>query len=947
MTIDSTTMQNLIYNPTLIQKLILMDFDKNENVQISTATNPFVFLLEAATTVSSAQAMATRNIIRRKFPALAQTKEDLFAHLNSEQILNIYSTPARTNLVVQVDVFGIKNNGYTPEGANYKEITIPIGSTVTILNTTFTFLNAILVRIYNDTESIHVESIPNDNSLAINDVSLLKSTLGHSQINSPVIAFEVPVKQITKKVVNKTITKSLGCKVKISLTDRYCYSEVYVCGKATNDKPVKLEQVFIEDYIDPATPTAFVTVTDTDVTFTVPDVYIQNGTLSGDLIVTVYETKGEQYLPLQNYPNSEFSYVISNGSTPSERAAANIKLAITANSILSGGKTGMSMKDLKKSIIENTTGPIDVPVTQFHINKLGEDNNFTIKQMEDTLISRIYSAFKPMDSFSSTVIKAMPDIFNNTVEITVNEYKTLYPERVKDDRFLIKSGTVFREYNGRADFVSPKVLQELQNMDILKQLEHFNEFKYYYTPFNYIITTEDGATSSKVYYMENPLISDLRIMKKNLNLIGINAYVSKYSIQRLENGFQIYISIAGDVGFNKITKENVKVQLSFPIDGDDYVHYVGTYNTTLDSHSFIIETNDFIDENDKLQILNGTSTISTKLTDLISKAYIRCYITDPNFKDQFNYLVETIVDKSTNISVLFEDTINITFGRRIEHLWNKLHNTYSNRKYKVYEADEPLIYTEDQYERDTDGNIVFKISTDGTRLERVLLHSKGDIVENEQGETIYKHRKGDVILDQYGEPVIDVESGLNRFLDILMLEYDFKVASTDPQINLNLLILQYFENVLLNELPTLNNRLLEQTTIQYRPNRSITPIKVKYGNITTTIPYRVIPSVTLYVDNNQDLSLAELEAYKTKIGKLINSELNTDTINLVTLNEKIKSSLDLSVVACDIDGIIPDNAKVMTILDSNNTITLDKTLQYTDYNETIVVYNLSLKVINV
>ena len=945
MTIDSTTMKNLIYNPTLIQKLILMDFDKNESVQISTATNPFVFLLEAATTVSSAQAMATRNIIRRKFPALAQTQEDLFAHLNSEQIMNIYSTPSRTNLIIQVDVFGIKNDGYTPKGGNYKEITLPIGTTITALNTTFTLLNSIIVRIYNDTETIHVESIPNDNALAINDVSLLKSTLGHSQINSPVIAFEVPVKQITKKTINKPVTKSLGCEIKVSLTDRYCYSEVYYTSKNNGDKPVKINQVFLEDYIDPTNPTAFVTITDTYANFKIPDVYIKNGSVTGTVTVVVYETKGEQYLPLQNYKTSEYSYSIAKGETASERAASNIKLVISANSILTGGKTGMTMEELKKSIIENTTGPIDVPVTQFQINKLGEDNNYSIKQIEDTLMTRVYTAFKPMDSFSSTVIKAMPDIFNNTVEITVAEYKTLYPHLVKDDRFLIKAGTVFREYNGKADFVSLKELEEIKNMDILKQIEHFNEFKYYYTPFNYIITTEDGATSSKVYYMENPSITNLRIMKKNLNLIGINAYVSKYSIQRVSNGFQIYISISGDTGFNKISKDNVKVQLSLPIDGEDYVHYVGSYDTTLDSHSFIIETNDFIDGDDKLQILNGTTTISTKMTALLSKAYIRCYITDNNYKDQFNYLVDTIIDQSKSISVLFEDTIDITFGTHIEHLWNRLHNTYSNRKYKVYEEDEELIYTEDQYEQDHDGNILFTISADGGRLERVLLHRKGDVVQNEQGETIYKHRKGDVVLDQYGEPVIDTESGLNRFLDILMLEYDFKIASSDPQVNFNLLILQYFENVLINELPNLNNRLLEQTTIQYRPNRSITPIKVKYNNITTTIPYRVSPIVTLYVDYTTDISLSELEAYKTKIGKMINEELNTDTINLLKLNEKIKSNLDLNIIACDIDGIIPDNAKVMTILDSNNTITLDKTLTYTDYNETIVVYNLTLKIV--
>lgn len=951
MEITSAELKRLIYNPIMMQKMILNDLYQDHDKQISNPTSPFMMLLEAAISIPTAQAMEAKNIIRKKFPSLALTKEDLFPHLTDVELSNIFATPATATFKVYMEVTGLKNTGYKPAGATYRETQLPIGTTITGVGKTFTLLNSVLIRLYDDIEIPYVVSNVNENPLGFNDTTIIESTkessITHGMYSSPFISFPLEVKQVTVKTESKAISKSVKCEITVPLTSKYCYSEVYYNGVTSNNTDVKLEQTFSEEFLDPTKAKVYVTLGDTSVKFTVPDVYIQGGMVSGTLHVKVYETEGDTYSALNNFNPSEFTVTIGSTLTnDAEATAPNLNFIVQPISVLSGGTNGLTMEELKTSVINGTTGPINVPITNYQVTKAGSDLGYSISTVEDSLTKRIYTANKALPSFSSTTIKAMPDIFNNTLGVTLDELKTIDPKLVQDENFMIKAGTVFKEVNGQMRIVPELELAEIEKMDILNKINYYKDNKFFYSLFNYVCHVSDGTTDSKIYHLTKPSMSDLRILKKNLNIQTINAFVSKYTVIRQDNGYRVLIELNGDSGFTSISKNYVKLQIGIVLESGNYVYFNSTFDETLGAYYFDIETDDFISIDGLMTIINGDSDISTKQVPLDTSLNLFCYLTDPNVKDATEYQKSSIRSESNNVTVLFEDKINISFGKEVTYLWNKLFNTYTSRKYRTYKEDVPLLYEEDVYERDVDGNLMFELNQSQNQITVMKLHSKGDPVLDNLGVPVMKHKAGDTVLDEDGQPIIDTISGIIRYIDILMVEYEFLVASSDAQINLMTLLIEYFETMLFKELPSLNQSLLEQTSILYKPLKTTNPLSITSNGTKYNVTYRVSPKIKLYVDQGLSVSLTELESYKTIIGKIINSELDKNRINLNDIKDKIKSSLNIGVNSIQIEGLSPENSEIIVINEESNRLTLEKVLYYTDYNETIVNYNIDISIIN-
>lgn len=945
MTITQDEINLLIHNPGLVQKYILDELEESTGIDVSSATNPFVMALEAAATCSNAAAAEFKNVMRRKYPTLALTKEDLYVHLTDSEIPNLFATPGQAYFNFYVSVFNMKDNGYKPDGANYHETTIPVGTVITGVETNFTLLNSIIIRIFSGSEATYVESVPNTNDIAMNEINVLQSEIIHDANSQPYIYFRVPIKQLTRTIVTQSISRSTNSTITIPLTDQYCYSEVKMTSG--RDKTVEiLEQTFSEEYLDPATKKVYITIGDDSVTYTFPDLYVQSGLISGEIEITLYETKGDYYLPLNRYSPDNFSYTLGKTTTNSENTIDNIMLNCQPSSVLTGGRSAMSFDALKSAVINNTMGEIDIPVTDHQIGKLGYDSNFTITKVEDILTSRIYTAYKGLPSFSTSVIKASPDIFNNTVGITLEELSSSYPEYVKNDTFIIKSGTVFLENNGQMKVVPPKQLEDIKNMSKSAQCAHFKENKYFYNFFNYAVDIISGATTCRIYHLDNPSILSHRILRKNQNVIDTNAYLTKYDIKRSSDGYTVYFSFAGDSGYTSIDKKYLKAQLTVDIEGSNKVYFKSDYNEQSGWFIFDIKTSDFITSNNEMEITNGESQISTKITSLVTNMVIHCYTIDPDKLDRTKYMADSIkVDTDPNVSVLTEDKINVRFGQEVSYLWNRIYSTYTNRAYRTYDQDVYDVYEEDVYQTDADGNIMFAVNSSSTNIEMIKLHSKGDYKLDPLGERIIKHKAGDNVLDSDGEPVVDQISGVLRYMDILMLEYEFKAASHISQGRYEEFMREYLENTLLNELTELNGKMLEQTQVLFRSPRSTNPVNIVSGGNAYSVPYRVSPVVTLYVTSGLSLSITEQDVYKNKIGNIINNALTNKRINLNELKNTIMNSLDLNINAVKITGLSPDDSEIIVVDDDTRRLTLDKQLLYTEYKETIVVYNITLTII--
>lgn len=940
MSITQDDLDNLIYNPALAQKKILETME-TDHYEIGTATNPFLSLVEVAVTTSNSAVNKTQANLRRQFPYLATTKEELLYHITDKETANIFSTPSETELIVETHILDMKNSAYKPANANYRETMLPIGTTITIANYSLTLLNNILIRIYEGTEQPYVESIPNDNDIAYNNISILESKIVHSNDNVPFLRFKIPVKQVSKTVVKQPVNKSVGFNYSFPLTDKFYYAEIFYSSNSTGNTPVKIEQTFNDSYLDPFKPKCYVKVNDTDVKFNIPSVYITNGLISGTVTIVIYETKGSTFLPLNHYTRDRYSYVLGDSNIIQASSAPNIRFAFHSESVIEGGTNGMSTEELRDSIINHKLGPINVPVTNYQLEKLANNQNYNISLVEDVITNRLFIASKDLDNFTSNLLKAMPDTFSNTTMISLVEYQGAYPELVKDEDFIIKANSVFLEQNGIMKILTPFEVKTLIEMPILQKIEHMKNNKYFFNIFTYVVSKSDATTECKVYHLDNPKLSNLRIRAKNQNLVSVNVYVQKHTVQRISNGYRLVIQTKGDDGYNKIDISKKRLQVSINLFNGDLVHFQLTYNQASDAYVGDIIMDDMVNKDNRLLITNGNSLTSSKLCDLMTNITVYSYIVDRDNYDPSNYLRENIDSTEDFITVLSQDTIDLEFGKEIKYLWNKLYNTYTNRKYKTYTEDVYKKYEKDVYETDIDGNVLWR-KTAPNKMEFKILHKAGDFVLDNQGQKVILHKKGDPILDINGNPIIDAIPGILRYIDILMLEYEFMVASGSVSDNLRTFIIENLENILFSQLPNMNSNLLERTSIYYRAPRSTSPLTLNVNGSNTTVQYRVQPTVRLYVDPTVTIDLHTQDLYKTIIGKLINRELTKKVINLNDIKEKIKNALDISILGVKIENLTEDNSEVIHVKTKDNSLVLDKLLSVTEYKETVVEYNVDL-----
>ena len=204
----------------------------NGEYVIGDPTNPFTMLLEATTVTSANAAIEARSVIRRLFPSLANTPEELHVHLSDDELTNMFAVPAEAYMVFNINLLDLQKLGHRPDGANYVETTIPIGTEITAFSVTFTVLNDIVVRLY-DTGSIFIEQQYNSNDLAVNDMGVIEGIVTHSTDGIPWVLFETKVKQVKITTTTETVIGGVSFNKTVPIKDKYCYANVTYSNKYT------------------------------------------------------------------------------------------------------------------------------------------------------------------------------------------------------------------------------------------------------------------------------------------------------------------------------------------------------------------------------------------------------------------------------------------------------------------------------------------------------------------------------------------------------------------------------------------------------------------------------------------------------------------------------------------------------------------------------------------
>lgn len=947
MAISKETINQMIYDPTAMQKFILDELDKATQGEYAVVepTNPFSMAIETAVVCAASAVQETTNQIRKQYPNLASSNEDLYHHLTENETTYVFATPSEVKMRFFVNTIDLRQNGI--EYANYRETIIPAGTAITTLDITMTTLNDILVRLYSNNEVYIEQQVDPTNDIAYDNISMITGELLTDSNGTSWIMFETWVKQVTKQTINKAIVRSSGFSQVIPITDMFCHASVKYKASNSNNYE-ELNKLFTDEYIDHTQPSVIVKVYDGQILFKIPDHFILEGVVTGNIRIDIWTTKGKQYLPLNNYQVEDFKYVL--GGTGKSKLAAtskNIAMMMVSSSILEGGSNSLSNEELRKIIINNTTGDIDLPITEKQIERLGNISGYTVSKNLDIITQREFIGLKSIPSIDSNFILCDHTIFFNTAKVVIGELNNSNVI-VNSNNFLIKSGSVFKNNNGDFQLLTDSETEYIESLPINLKINYLKENKLFYTPFYYLIEKSEEFINSRVYDLDNPVVIANRIIDKNITLEE-RVNVNKYALSKVKEGYRLSITLITNSAFDKLETKSIFTQIKIPLfNGTSYAYIDGTYEPSANRYDFLIKTNFSINEDGSMELLNGYSLLSHKEINLISELHLYIWTTDAKVKDSTSFLLGEIHSGNRHVTVLDKELFKIEFGKELKYIFNNMYSIYSERKYKKYEEDIPLVYEQDVYKIDDDTGCIVDVTNgdDGNpKASYEILHHRGDQVLDENGNPIIKFKKGDAMLNSNGDPIIDLDNGIIRYIDVLMLEYEFKITDSNAYNNYTSLVTTTLKEYILEELPEMNNKLLEQTIIKYKSYHTTGSINAVVNNVTKSIPNNCSPTIELYVTNTDAIDNNTKQNYVKIIGSILNDYFSNSKIIMEDIRNEIKTKLGSNVSGVKISGITQDNYEIITVNNIDNRFYLNKLLSVNKNNELIPIYDITINFI--
>lgn len=954
MLLTTDELSTYMYDPNKLQQVMLDNLESSTKGEfvITEPTNPFVMLMELAVTSGANAITEPLGVVRQLYPDLAETHNDLYHHIADGDLEGLFSTPAETSMVIYINVKDLYSHGSKSADGSYVETVLPLDTEITVNSVIFTLLNNINIRLYTE-GGVFVEQQSNDAlDISIKNLGVLTSGIVNFTNGEPWIVFETLLKQVKKHTISKTITPSEGFDITTTLTNKYSYSNVEYKNNNTNNVYTKLNKSHSKAYIDRTTPTCYIEVSGADIRYKIPDVYLVDGVVSGNIKIDVYETLGKIYLPINKFDMSDYAVnIVPLGTSEAEASIANINVLANSRAVLDGGVDNVTVAELKNSIITNSTGSIDVPVTDANMTQRGLLEGFEITKALDVLTDRTYIASKNLPEINISNIYSRPDIYFNTVGITISGIPRTSKVVISGDYLIIKAGCVFKENDGVISIVDDLELAYIDTLPINNLISITKNTKYFYTPYFYIIDTSDNTEiTSTVYKLNAPYLENVIIKAKNPNVLP-KVNIDKYTVELDDTGYKVYFSLISNDDFKSTNLDVVKGQLGINIHNSSEKLYIeSVYDKVNNLLIFHIETDLILDSEETLVINSGISSISSKNISLVSDVELLIYTLDAGVIDSSNFLSgELNYNTNTHAVVFGKEQVTLNLGNKVEHIWNMLYNTYTESKYLKHLNDIPMRYEKDVYDVDPDTGSIFtcEIDDDGNTIPSYnILHNAGDIIYDSEDNIVYKHRVGDIVLED-GLPIIDTVSGVIRNIDIMMLDYEYKIANSDAYKNYLTTVIDTIDTWMNGTISDINNVLLENTTLLYKSYKKAGAVRITSGNTTYSVNYIIKPTVKLYVSDD-NYSTDELSVLRYNIGNILHDTINSKDVNLVKAKELIIDTLGTNVAAVKISNIDTVNdSEIFSMYDDSKRLVLNKLLSVDEGNNIVVRYDIDVQLINI
>lgn len=951
-------------NPTEIQRII---FDMEEEVfngqiELVDATNPFIHLLQLSATQTAINEQEQIANIRRIYPSLAQEEEQLYLHMSDVDFVNRFATPVESEFTIVLKAEDVLNKlVYDVNEGNYKA-TIPRDTTITIDDYTFTLQYPIDIRKYNNglVEISYDANI--DSPLQTLSTNIIEYQVRRDTDHVDWIYFNVLLQQFKISSTIESVQASKFFNINLELTDSFYYCRVYYQNNSTNNLWKEILTTHTDQVFDPTKPTALIKVFESQINVVIPPIYTYKGTISGNVRIDIYNTKGEVSINLSNYKVD--SFILNMSPIDQQRDVneftnvfSNINYYCFNKNIVAGGTNSTDFDTLRSRVIENSSGDRKLPITPDQLKANVENNGFDIIKNIDVITNRIFLATRKLPRPINNKLITASNIGISTYIANLSYLKTLTNE-VKDnnDRITILSNNLFINNNGILRLITKDEIESLLLNPKTYIVNDINNKKYLYNPFYYVLDNSQDEFEIRIYHLDDPIASNLSFENQNQTLkLPVNT--GNFFLSKTNYGYELQITTKSGNFYKNTPDSQVNIQLAFLPPNEKELAYlngilVGKTEDNERIYSFRIETNYDLDSDNNLIITNF---------NLINKDFVRIpislnqkfnilYTTTSTNNDyipkDINKLLGTFILPTGSVCITHE-TINLELGLYLKNLWSRSKSLASGFIYQTYQSDIPLLYTKDIYAVDPDTNSIFSI-VEGEIVYNIL-HHVGDPVLDNDNNPIFKHKKGDVILGINGEPTLDEELRVDRELDILFVDGKYFFANDQAFIDYKKEIRQIIANWITENITSIQDILLEQTKIYFYPKTTLNTVKViPNGGVEQPIESGQSFTIDLYVRNDVYSSNQIRQQIINNIINVIDTYIDNTTINITELRNLILTNLGTSINSIELYGLGGNkNYSIVKLINDHNRLSLNKKLILQQDGTFIISEDVTVNFINI
>lgn len=909
---------SLRFNPLLMQSTIL---NRIEDSQLGKKvgghpTTPLDFLVEAAVSLSSANALEAEALTRRQYESLAVTYDDLYHHMSDRDYLGRFSTPATTVVKLMIGRDELINRSVATNVAGIRKLTIPRHTEIAVGDLTFTMQYPIDIRVmpHKGLQVVYDGSQPSPLITLESNTVDWSVTRFNDQVENYLI-IDIPVSQFSIRSEIVKVTTSSPVNKTFTFKDQFYYCRVY--NRRDGEDWVEINTTHSDQVYDPMKLTALLKIDNGSLNVTIPRLYQNSSMIGHELRCDIYTTQGPVDLALNTIDISEFKWRwIDHGwssRTPNEFSSPlnNMQtVSIFSDRMVSGGSNAMSFERLRERVITNTLTSADVPITNIQMISRLEDIGYDASKYIDNITERSFVATRKLPP-PRDLVSGM----GSTVGRLSFDFETLSRHPTVSDngnRITLLPDTLFEENDGKFSIVEhQRFLNIMQNdRDVIADIVSTSNFLY--TPFHYVLDITSNTFLTRSYYFDNPSIVNKYFIEEN-GTLGIQVSSDRYSVIKKRDGWTLQVLTSSSEEFKEIPDEDIFVQLKINPRNETQGAYLNGVLVSTDAstkerlYEFTFDTTWDINTEDHLTLTSfamfdtTTYPFKVELEDWFEILYC---VRDPQIPNQEHSEIDNNLGLHllpVDVYGLYHEKIKIHLGNNLTNLWKRSRSTVSDLFYERYDEDVPSLYTENIYESDANGNTII---WENGRPTYKIKHRKGDQILDVNQKPVLLHRKGEVKKDHLNQPIVVEGRKVEREADFIVFDGCYYFATGRADNIYKKFVPNLIDEWMSTDLQPIHKRLLEKTTLQFRPKTTMGLLEAVIGenkHVRLQADLNII--VRLYVDRtvHKDTKLKDAlkQATVTTVARLLDRSVVTTSEIIST----VRATLGSDVIAVEMESI--------------------------------------------